>query len=210
MIVESERQDATEPSARLQEIADWILIFLGVLCAGALIVSIYPGVLNDLTLLAILLSFVIVPIVGVFGLVVLIILMRQNRLAMLLRLRKQAVILFVMLIGTIGLLKLYVPRRIAFALSRSSFERIAASTAPENVLQQGRYVGVYFVDKFATDIRGGMFFRIHRGADGLGPDEMSYGFALRPNREGTPFGAAEYRLFSLGGDWYWFKVSDDW
>lgn len=207
---EWEQQDATKPSARLMAIADCLLILTGVLCVGALLVSTYPGVLNDLAFLAILLSFVIVPVAGVIGLVLLVILMRRNRLAELLNLRKQAVILFVMLVGTLGLLKLYVPRRIAFALSRSSFEQVAASEVPDDAVPPERFIGIHHVDTYAGDDRGGVFFRVYRGTDGVGPDEMSYGFVLRPNREGTPFGAAKYRLFGISGDWYWFRVSDDW
>ena len=50
----------------------------------------------------------------------------------------------------------------------------------------------------------------HIGVDGISPDRMSYGFAYKPNAEGTPFGASRYRVFRLGDDWYWFRVSDDW
>ena len=40
---------------------------------------------------------------------------------------------------------------------------------------------------------------------------MSYGFAYRPNRQGSPFGAARYGVWRLSGsDWYWFRASDDW
>ena len=73
-----------------------------------------------------------------------------------------------------------------------------------------RRLGVYRVDQYAADPRGGVYFRTHAGADGLGPDAMSYGFAFRPNREGSPFGNAGYRLFRMTGDWYGFSASNDW
>ena len=66
------------------------------------------------------------------------------------------------------------------------------------------------VDEYTADPRGGVYFRVHRGHDGIGPDVMSYGFVYKPNRIGTPFGAAGYHLFRLGNDWYWFRASDDW
>ena len=71
-------------------------------------------------------------------------------------------------------------------------------------------LGIYLVDEYAADPRGGVYFRVYSGTDGIGPDQMSYGFAYKPNRKGTPFGAARHRLFRLGNDWYWFRASDDW
>ena len=102
-------------------------------------------------------------------------------------------------------------RRVAFLLSRPAFERLVA-TAPAN-----RYggeplrhrLGVYYVDRYAADPRGGVYFRTHAGPDGIGPDTMSYGFASQPNREGTPFGRAGYRLSHMVGDWYCFSASND-
>lgn len=73
-----------------------------------------------------------------------------------------------------------------------------------------RRLGAYEVDEYAADPRGGVFFRVHIGFDGISPDRMSYGFAFKPNRQGTPFGAARYRVYRLGGDWYWFHASNDW
>ncbi len=70
-------------------------------------------------------------------------------------------------------------------------------------------LGIYQVDEWAVDPRGGVFFRVNTGGDGLGPDTMSYGFAKHPNSTGTPFGMAKYRTFPLVGDWYWFRASND-
>ena len=73
-----------------------------------------------------------------------------------------------------------------------------------------RRLGFYGVDEYAADPRGGVYFRVYTGGDGIGPDQMSYGFAHKPNSEGSPFGAASYRVHRLGGDWFWFEASDDW
>jgi hypothetical protein len=54
------------------------------------------------------------------------------------------------------------------------------------------------------------FFRTHTGPDGLGPDQTSYGFAFRPNDQGTPFGNAHYQHHHLFGGWYAFAASNDW
>ena len=64
-----------------------------------------------------------------------------------------------------------------------------------------RRLGIYHVDRLAADPRGGVYFRTHTGADGIGPDTMSYGFAFRPNPVGTPFGRAGYGYSHLFGDW---------
>jgi hypothetical protein len=72
-----------------------------------------------------------------------------------------------------------------------------------------RWLGVYFVDRYAADTGGGVYFRAHAAADGIGPDTMSYGFAFRPNPEGTPFGGAGYRYTHVADDWYVFSASND-
>jgi hypothetical protein len=103
------------------------------------------------------------------------------------------------------------PRRIAFILSRTAFERYVA-TAPASGSggePLGRLLGAYYVDSYAADPRGGVYFRTHSGADGIGPDTMSYGFAYRPNAQGTPFGRAGYRCSRVSGDWYEFSASND-
>lgn len=41
-------------------------------------------------------------------------------------------------------------------------------------------------------------------------ETTSWGFVHRPNQEGSPFGAAGYRLRRLGDGWYWFVADDDW
>jgi hypothetical protein len=103
------------------------------------------------------------------------------------------------------------PRRIAFFLSCPAFERYVA-TAPAfggGNAPLGRWLGAYYVDTYAADPRGGIYFRTHAGADGIGPDTMSYGFAFRPNPQGTPFGRASYRCARMVGDWYMFSASND-
>lgn len=40
-------------------------------------------------------------------------------------------------------------------------------------------------------------------------DTLSFGFAYRPNLDGTPFGNAYYHTSHLFGEWYVFRVSDD-
>lgn len=104
-----------------------------------------------------------------------------------------------------------VPRLVVFVGCRPSFEAAVWGTPrSEHGLPFGKRLGVYRVDERAADPRGGTFFRVYAGADGIGPDTLSYGFVKRPNRTGTPFGAAGYAIFHLIDDWYWLRASNDW
>ena len=191
--------------------ANVIIVLTGTACLGTLAISVYPGVLNDLLFLGLILSFMAAPVVGIVALVGLIALARKGKLRGLRIPWMRVAVVFALLFGTYVLLKFYIPRHIAFAASRAAFEQVVPRATPSEY--QGsllnRRLGVYKVDEYAADPRGGVYFRVYRGHD-AGPDWMSYGFAFKPNPEGTPFGGARYRLFRLGKDWYWFHVSDDW
>jgi hypothetical protein len=116
----------------------------------------------------------------------------------------------VLVILMLGLLTYYIPRRIVFLALHGLFERHLTTAQVSDY--GGPYlgcVGIYRVDAYAADARGGVYFRTTKTADGIGPDTMSYGFAHRPNRQGTPFGASGYRVYRLHGDWCWFHASDD-
>jgi hypothetical protein len=116
--------------------------------------------------------------------------------------------------ATLALLWLNVSQRIAFAFYFSELEPLVGQVPKgphfDANQQETIRVGPYRIDAYATDERGGAFFRTHTGPDGVGPDRMSYGFAFRPNREGTPFGNDDYQRRHLFGDWYAFTASDDW
>ncbi|MFO0950214.1 MAG: hypothetical protein U0835_03495 [Isosphaeraceae bacterium] len=120
---------------------------------------------------------------------------------------------FVLVLGSFGLALSRWPVRVGFAASRPAFERyLPAAPPPGGRTRAGEslgWFGIYRVDVCARDERGGVFFRTGTGPDGVGPDRESYGFAYRPNTQGTPFGRAGYRLRRLAGDWYIFSVSDD-
>jgi hypothetical protein len=181
-------------------------------CLSALAISVYPGALNDLLFMGILLSPLIVPVVGLVLLSWYIVLARRGMLHEWRVTRTPGTIVLALLIATSVLLTLSIPRRIAFAAARDSFNEmlLEATSSVDRRVTVSRRLGVYTVDEFATDPRGGAYFRVHSGYDGLGPDVMSYGFAYQPNKLGTPFGAKEYRVVQLDKDWYWFCASDDW
>lgn len=114
--------------------------------------------------------------------------------------------------GTLGLLWLHVPQRVAFAFCYADLGDLV-DDVPNNELRGkklGRRVGPYHVDRYAADRRGGVFFRTAARPDWIGPDQMSYGFVFLPNGLGTPFGNSYYHQHHLFGDWYVFAVSDDW
>jgi hypothetical protein len=173
-----------------------------------LVLSTWPGALAHALLLGVLLSPLWLPIVLGTVLVVWIRKHRQGRLVPIHR--GTAVAMLIVVCISSAFVRFQVPRRVAFLLSRGSFEGVlAGAPTPE----QGRLplrsrLGLYRVDEVATDLGGGVYFRIHSHPDG--PDRMSHGFAFRPDREGTPFGAAQYRLHHLCDDWYSFQASDDW
>ncbi len=103
------------------------------------------------------------------------------------------------------------PMRVAFRHARPSFERhiATAPSRPYGTEPLGRMLGVYHVDRYAADPRGGVYFRTHSGPAGIGPDTMSHGFTYKPNPEGTPFGRAGYHCSRIDGDWYVFSASND-
>lgn len=115
----------------------------------------------------------------------------------------------IIVISTYAMLKFYIPRRIAFAAHRSSFDSLLTQVpAAEQAVAFHKRVGLYQVEAAAVDPRGGTYFRTGTGADMI--DKLSFGFAKDPNHQGTPFGAADLVLRPLGNGWYWFTVSDDW
>lgn len=118
----------------------------------------------------------------------------------------------VIVLLTLAMLQFYVPRRIGFLCCRAQFAANVNGAPVSGYLVKrfDRRLGIYHVDARIADPRGGVYFLTGTGADGFGPDTMSYGFAYRPNPQGTPFGNAKYKLGSLGGGWFWFAASNDW
>jgi hypothetical protein len=186
-----------------------ITLVIVVASAASLAISIWPGWLNDLRFIAVVIGLFAVPItllaIGAF----LFVQYRRGNLRGAEFPWKYTAIMLLILITTYAALQFYIPRRIAFAACRSSFQQIVDGGVVEN-REFNRRIGPYLIDVCLVDDRGGSYFRVYSGADGIGPDVMSYGFCYEPNRDGSPFGAAHYRTFRLGNGWYWFRASDDW
>jgi hypothetical protein len=207
-----------------------LLMKLAILGSLVLVgLSVYPGVLVDLLFFSILLSPLWLPTLVIGGLIFLVVQARSARkkpvspgldlIADDIGVGKRPVtyrrwiILLPALLGlSLVLILNGIPRRVAFVLSRPAFQRCLA-TAPVDAFEGEPlecWLGIYFVDRYAADPRGGVYFRTHSGPDGIGPDTMSYGFAYRPHPDGSPFGNAGYGLSHLVGDWYGFSASNDW
>ncbi len=191
------------PMKRLGEITT---VATAVVCLAALAISIYPGWLNDLLFLAVLLGVFVVPVVLVALAVFVFIQYRRGNDQFP---WKYVTITLLILFTTYAALRFYIPRRIAFAACRTSFQKLVDGGVVDD-RELNRRIGPYIVDECLIDDRGGTYFRVYSGADGIGPDVMSYGFCYTPNRDGSPFGAAHYRTFRLGNGWHWFRASDDW
>lgn len=181
----------------------------GLICLGTLIISIYPGWLNDLVFPAVIFGIFVAPVILVgFGVFTFIQFRRGNVGTREIPWKRIATTLM-MLCVTYVMPRFYIPRRIAFSACHSSFQRIVDGGAV-NDREFNRGIGPYRIDECLVDDLGGTYFRVYSGADGMGPDVMSYGFCYNPNPDSSPFGAAHYRTFRLGNGWYWFRASDDW
>ncbi len=176
------------------------------------VLSIYPGMLSELLFVGLLSSPFWLPgfcLLGVF----LINLSHEtptlNRPHDV-RSRWMKLCFAILLLNSV-LLGTDIPCRLAFILSQQTFTALA-QTAPLPLSERGilkRRVGLFVVDRCDADPRGGLYFRTHRGSDGLRTHEMSYGFVHRPNPAGSPFGDARYRRSHLIGDWYCFAASNE-
>lgn len=175
-----------------------------------LALSLWPDVLAKIFFFT-MLTF---PLVATAGLVILVLVVRM---AIKTRRAAIAVVFRFALAGLIISASLFavvfsIPRRIVFPIFQSSFQKFVDSVplSEYEVTELNRRIGIWRVDRYRADPRGGLYLRTGSGPDGLGPDLMSYGFAYKPNTEGSPFGNAHYHTDRLVEDWYYFQVSDDW
>jgi hypothetical protein len=124
------------------------------------------------------------------------------------RRRASAVVILACAILTPTLLLTNVPRRALFGQYRGDFEKLLTQAPPPGnraVVGLNADLQLYWVDQWGTDARGGTYFRTMTGS---GPGGASFGFAHRPNPDGSPFGDNGYRLQHLTGDWYSFAAAE--
>jgi hypothetical protein len=193
-------------------------------CGLTLILSIWPGVLQGFAVF-IGMGLLWLGVIAAIAIAGLTLWFRRSQPATRSALRRFISVLLLLAVSY-GLLKFYVPRRIAFHLARPAFERrlVEHPAKPgqrpafepeyaqpaDKVSWVNAKFGLYDVEQHIADKRGGNYFRVHRHGDGLGPSEVSYGFVKHPNQTGSPFGDAYYQIFPLEEQWYWFEASTDW
>lgn len=178
-----------------------------------LLISVWPGLLGDVLFWVFLLSVIWFPIVVIIGIIIAVFLFRRRRQGELTPIPKlEALAIPVVAFFAICMVIFYVPCKIGFLLSYSDFKQTLADTKPNAYSSEkmDKWLGIYKVDEYGTDSRGGVYYRVYSGMDGIGPDTMSYGFVYRPNKQGTPFGAAKYNILHVLDDWYLFAASSDW
>jgi hypothetical protein len=178
----------------------WFLALFAVVLSGVLLgLSAFPGVLEQIPRT--------VALVAGGGLIVVLAGLAVRRLFR--PRRRWAVVVLAAVALAPTLLYLHVPRRVLFHQYRPEFDGLLEKAPPGGdraVVGLNADLTVYWVDQWGTDARGGTYFRTLVGS---GPnDRRSFGFAHRPNAEGSPFGDAGYELNHLGGDWYSFAAAD--
>jgi len=171
-----------------------------------LVMSLWPGYAGGCL---VLLALPLIAMLGLAWLIVVAVAASQSKGTKPLPVRQ--VLVAPLVVGlTYGMLTFYIPRRVAFRAVQSRFESYiqSATVSEDGGKKLDRWLGIYHVDEYAADPRGGVYFRTGSAPDLLAPDTMFYGFAFQPNGQGTPFGARRYLVRPLGRDWYWFQVSD--
>jgi hypothetical protein len=174
----------------------WFLaLFSTVLCGALLALSAWPGMLEQISAAA---------IAGVLAIWRLLRPARPNSPQR----RTSAIVVLVWAIATPILLTTHTTRWLTFSRHQPQFEALLAKAPPpgnRSTANLNADLGLFWIDQWGTDARGGTYFRTMVGA---APENRSFGFAYRPNTDGSPFGDAGYELRHLQGDWYSFAASD--
>jgi hypothetical protein len=172
--------------------------------------SIYPGLIAELTFIALVSAPFWLPAVCIscWLYVDMIYYMRDLHDPPPGRRRRLAAMALVLLLNCC-LLWCDAPRRLAFLQARKGFEAClaAAPVAYSSVQRCDRRFGVYLVERYAADSRGGVYFLTRSASDGFSTRRMDYGFTYRPNLFGSPFGDEKYVLSHVVDDWYAFRAS---
>lgn len=190
--------------------ANLLLLMTLLTCSLTLVLSVYPGILNDwMTLLPI--SLLWLGGLGWLAIALLRFWIRRHESGSR-REWQNFVVIGLLLVVSYGLLKFYVPRRMAFSISRPAFEQWLAQNPDRFTegVELNTKLGLYAVEFVFSGDWQDSYFRTYHHGDGLGPDTVSYGFAFQPNPHQSPLGQANYGVYPLGDRWYWFRASNDW
>ena len=119
--------------------------------------------------------------------------------------RGHALIVLANVVLTPYLLEARTVQALVFDRKRPQFEALLPQAPPpgrhESVLLAADF-GIFIVDRWGTDDRGGVYFRSVQTA------HTSYGYAYRPNAIGSPFGDVGYELYPLADDWFAFAARE--
>jgi hypothetical protein len=119
--------------------------------------------------------------------------------------RGHAIIVLANLVLTPYLVETRAVQALVFQRKQPEFEALVPQAPPPGrnapVILAADF-GLFIVDRWGTDDRGGVYFRSVQTA------HTSYGYAYRPNALGSPFGDAGYELHPLDGDWFAFAARE--
>jgi hypothetical protein len=175
----------------------WFLALLTIVLSGVVLgLDMVPGVLDQF------LVWPVYALAGVYALMAvgfgLRALVRGPNMS-----RAHAVVVLANIILTPYLVETRTVQAMVFERKRAQFERLVlqapAADRHAPVLLAADF-GIFVVDRWGTDDRGGVYFR---SVETL---HTSYGYAYRPNAQGSPFGDVGYELHPLAGDWYAFAA----
>lgn len=213
-ITESEKGQA---SLWKQKVAAFVLMVTLLPSLLTIIGSLYPGFISDVFFAVLLLSLMGSPlllIVGIWLAYYLFVVIdaaikgvEQGKRAFL-----RLALAFLIFAISSAVAVSEIPMNMAFAAARPSFEALVPEAPRDDEYYEnlkGRWVGIWYVDEYWTDSRGGVYFRVGSSWD-VAPDRTSHGFAYKLNPEGTPFGNAVYHHERIVEDWHYFSASDDW
>ena len=185
-------------------ITNRIILFVTlVICVTVLSINIYSGAIDSFLLPILLVSIICMPIFIIVSIFALIVLGRRGILTKIAVPWKLIQAIAGILLVSYIMLKLYIPRRLAFMVSQSAFEQIIV----DEKLTPNRQFSFYKVEKNTIDAGGNKYFYISSRGEGIiGIDVVSYGFTYQPNRNESSV-TSSYQLFHLYGNWNWFRVS---
>lgn len=117
--------------------------------------------------------------------------------------------LFAVLLGCLclAILETGTVRKSVFSLYEAQFHDLARTAIAKGRVEQVQEtrIGPYSIDHVIADDDGAVFFRT--SVVGFGSDEVSYGFAWKPNQDRNPFGHTNLRFGHLYEDWFDFEAS---
>jgi len=186
----------------------WFLALFTVVGSGLLLgMSVFPGLIEQVPRKY---SFSLGGLYSGFALAVTLRHLLRTKTDGIPRQRISACLVLVALVLTPVLLGTYIPRWLLFQHYQGSFEALLADAPPAadaSTVPLNADFDLYWVDHWGTDRRGGTYFRTLVTGQ-KGSKDGSYGFAHRPNADGSPFGNEHYEIHHLTGDWYTFSASD--